>query len=111
MLAFVIGVNHRTASLPLRGCVAFATEQAKEGLKSLRSRFPTQGFVLLSTCNRTELYGTLSGNGPSARDCLLALLDKRTFDTEELSASLYERQGIEAMVHLFRAPHRTNTIY
>lgn len=102
MKAFVIGVNHRTAPVALRGCLAFAPQQAADGLLRLRKAFPAQGFVLLSTCNRTELYGTLAEGGASPRACMDLLLEHREYNLQERDASLYECQGMEAIQHLFR---------
>ena len=82
MEAFVIGVNHRSASLALRGCMAFPTQATSAALQRLRTQFPQQGFVLLSTCNRTELYGTLSKEGASPRACLDLLLESRPCDPQ-----------------------------
>lgn len=102
MKAFVIGVNHRTAPVALRGCLAFAPQQAADGLLRLRKAFPAQGFVLLSTCNRTELYGTLAEGGASPLACMDLLLEHREYNLQERDASLYECQGMEAIQHLFR---------
>jgi glutamyl-tRNA reductase len=102
MESFVIGVNHRTASLELRGCVAFAPGQARDALVRLHEAHPEQGFVLLSTCNRTELYGTLSSNGASPQECLAGLLLGRTVSSPDLASSLYEMTGKQAILHLFR---------
>jgi len=102
MQTFVIGVNHRTAPVALRGCVAFAPQQGLDALARLRSRCPEQGFVLVSTCNRTELYGTLSTLGCSPLDCFQILLEPRAVDFDALQPSLYEKVGSEAIQHLFR---------
>jgi len=105
MEAFVIGVNHRSASLELRGCMAFATQGSEDALLRLRARFPQQGFVLLSTCNRTELYGTLTHDGGSPRECLQVLLEtrenSRQYSAQELTESLLEFTGLDAIRHLF----------
>lgn len=102
MELFVIGVNHRTASLETRGCVAFAQGQAQEALKRLRIACPEQGFVLLSTCNRTELYGTLTVHGKAPLACMLIVLEGRSWESTDLLDSLYEIQGRQAVEHLFR---------
>ena len=54
-LAFV-GGTHRTVPLALRERLAFSAEQAAEALCRFRDRFPGREVVLLSTCNRVELY-------------------------------------------------------
>jgi len=102
MESFVIGVNHRTAPLSVRGAVAFAPHQGAACLVQLRERFPAQGFVLLSTCNRTELYGTLSAEGGDPYACLQELISGRNLDWEELEPCLYVHTGADALLHLFR---------
>ena len=53
----VIGISHRTAGLALRERIAFRVEQACEATDQLRARGVLKEAVILSTCNRTEVYG------------------------------------------------------
>src|SRR6267378_3353374 len=53
----LIGLNHRTATVELRERVAFSVEQACEAADQLRSRGILDETLVLSTCNRSELYG------------------------------------------------------
>jgi glutamyl-tRNA reductase len=58
MSVWTLGLNHQTAPLDLRGRFAFALDQIQPTLHTLRSALPRQPeATLLSTCNRTELYG------------------------------------------------------
>ena len=58
MSVWTLGINHNTAPLDLRGRFAFAIDQIQPTLQTLRSSLPRQPeATLLSTCNRTELYG------------------------------------------------------
>ncbi|MGX5649450.1 glutamyl-tRNA reductase [Hydrogenophaga sp. YM1] len=58
MSVWTLGINHQTAPLDLRGRFAFALDQIQPTLHTLRSALPRQPeATLLSTCNRTELYG------------------------------------------------------
>ena len=52
----LVGLNHKTASVDIRERLAFDQEAALAALKRLRDEFPRAEFVLLSTCNRMELY-------------------------------------------------------
>lgn len=56
MKIVVLGLNHKTASVEVREKLAFDAEAASRALCELKSRFPQAEFVLLSTCNRVELY-------------------------------------------------------
>ena len=52
----VVGVSHLTAPVEIRERFAFAPGEAEVALGALRSETEVQEAVLLSTCNRTELY-------------------------------------------------------
>lgn len=52
----IIGVNHVTASLEIREKLAFTEEESRCFLEKLKNFLPDTEAVLLSTCNRTELY-------------------------------------------------------
>ena len=64
----VVGVNHDSASVELREQIAFAPEKVPESLSSLIRDTQVSEAVILSTCNRTELYGVL----PEGADGLAA---------------------------------------
>ncbi len=58
MSVWTLGLNHQTAPLDLRGRFAFALDQVQPTLHALRQSLPrAPEATLLSTCNRTELYG------------------------------------------------------
>jgi glutamyl-tRNA reductase len=58
MYIWTVGLNHRSATLDLRERFAFGAEQLAESLGQLRSHLGDQSEVaIVSTCNRTELYG------------------------------------------------------
>ena len=54
MQLLVIGLNHKTAPVELREQLAFGAEDTPFALQQLKDR--TKGAVIVSTCNRTELY-------------------------------------------------------
>src|SRR5579863_9236001 len=96
----LIGLNHRTAPVELRERVAFTQEAARIASEELRSR------GVLSTCNRSELYGVPAESALSANDSAGAMeLFLATFhkiEPEVLNGSLYRRHDREAVRHLFR---------
>ena len=51
----VLGINHHTAPVEIRGQVAFPPEQLQQALGELRALDNVQEAAILSTCNRTEL--------------------------------------------------------
>ena len=52
----VLGINHRTAPVEVRGQVAFPPESLQRALSELKALDGIQEAAILSTCNRTELY-------------------------------------------------------
>ncbi|NDC53073.1 MAG: glutamyl-tRNA reductase [Planctomycetia bacterium] len=101
-LAFV-GGTHRTVPLALRERLAFSAEQAAEALARFRDRFPGRELVLLSTCNRVELYaaGERETVPPPAEQLVSFLAECRGIEAA-LLAPLLARESDEAVVrHLF----------
>jgi glutamyl-tRNA reductase len=58
----VVGLNHRTAPVDLRERVAFTPQQARNAADQLRSEGVLEEALILSTCNRSEIYGAASGD-------------------------------------------------
>jgi glutamyl-tRNA reductase len=99
----LIGVNHRTATVALRERVAFSAEQALEAAEQLRSRGILEETLVLSTCNRSELYGVpseLSADSAGAVELFLASFHQ--LSPGELNGSLYRHRDSNAVRHLFR---------
>ena len=101
-LAFV-GGTHRTVPLPLREQLAFSAEQAAEALARFRDRFPGREGVLLSTCNRVELYAAgESDSAPPPREQLVLFLAECRGIDAGLLAPVLSGESDEAVVrHLF----------
>jgi len=64
----LLGLNHTTAPLEVRERLAFNADQRRAAVVGFRARFPGSEAVLLSTCNRVELYVARGGEGASASD-------------------------------------------
>lgn len=56
MALVALGINHKTAPLHFREQMAFSPDQMASALCSCVQHTPASGVVILSTCNRTELY-------------------------------------------------------
>jgi glutamyl-tRNA reductase len=99
----LIGLNHRTASVGLRERVAFSPEQAREAAGQLRSRGILEETLVLSTCNRSELYGVpREDSSDSAGAVELFLASFHQLSPVELNGSLYRHRDSQAVRHLFR---------
>jgi len=103
MRTLVIGCNHRTAPLEVRERLAFDRASAAEALRALRVRFPCCEGVLLSTCNRTELYAARPVHGhPRIDEAIGFLASCRGIGAHEFGHSIYHYEDTEAVRHLFR---------
>ncbi len=99
----LIGCNHRTAPVELRERVAFTSEQALEAAGELRKRGILEEAVVLSTCNRSELYGVPATSGPAVTDAMEDFLTSyHRIPRAELHGRTYRWFGSEAVRHLFR---------
>jgi len=102
----LIGLNHRTAPVELRERVSFTEEAARLASEQLRSRGMLSETLVLSTCNRSELYGVPPESAASAKESASAIeLFLATFhkvEPAQLNGSLYRRHDREAVRHLFR---------
>jgi glutamyl-tRNA reductase len=100
MLVMVLGLSYKTAPLALLERVVFPPESLASALTALRE-YVAHG-VILSTCNRVELYG-LVGHYESGRRALLRYLaDYHGLRPAELEPYLYVCSQAEAVAHLFR---------
>ncbi len=52
----LLGCSHHNTPVAIRERLSFGPEQIRQSLQRLRQRFPQLEVVLLSTCNRVELY-------------------------------------------------------
>lgn len=96
MSIFVIGINHKTAPVTLREKVYFETEKLSLYLQDIIHRGAAHEAVLLSTCNRSELY--------CDTDDITAVRDwfcRQTANPRaELEAALYIYRDEEAVAHI-----------
>ncbi|MFO7905834.1 MAG: glutamyl-tRNA reductase [Pirellulaceae bacterium] len=99
----LLGCSHHASSLELRERLAFAPNQLGDALRKLQQRFPNTEAVLLSTCNRVELYVATSDRGPlpDHQQLIAFLASYHHLEANTLSRELYYYQGREAVRHLF----------
>ena len=96
----VLGINHKTASVDLREKVAFSVEQLERALKQMLNSSAFLETVIVSTCNRTEVYCSLESDNSQI---LLAWLANFHHLTEtELSQHTYCYTKDKAILHLMR---------
>ena len=96
-----LGINHNSATLDLREQVAFSPEQLVDALQEGCRRLDTDELVILSTCNRTELFFIENGNSEIAlENALQWLAEYHSLDAESIRSSCYEYMGERALEHM-----------
>lgn len=95
ILAF--GINHKSASVDLRGRIAFAPELVVESLQTAKTALGADEIALLSTCNRTEIY--LHGD-IADQQILDWLADIKGLDCADLQACYYCHRDQLAIRHM-----------
>ncbi|HEZ0877442.1 TPA: glutamyl-tRNA reductase [Neisseria meningitidis] len=92
-----VGLNHQTAPLSIREKLAFAAACLPEAVRNLaRSKAATEA-VILSTCNRTELYCV-----GDSEEIIRWLADYHSLPIEEIRPYLYALDMQETVRHAFR---------
>ena len=100
-MLFVVGLNHKTAPVEIRERLAIAPEQTPDALDALAQHAPGAEAVLLSTCNRVEVY--LSADDPCAAEGATRFLAAyQAAEPDALDEFLYVHTEAAAIRHLFR---------
>jgi glutamyl-tRNA reductase len=98
----VIGLNHKTADIEVREKLAFNGPKLEEGLLKFRDIPGVSEAVILSTCNRVEMYANVSDLRDSITNIKGFLSLFHGINRESLGASLYIYNGNDAVRHVFR---------
>ena len=97
MSLLVLGLNHRTAPIHVRERIVFGPERLPPALQALHALPGVQEALIVSTCNRTELYCVVdAGDVPLAE-----WLGSWSGGDASLAACLYRLEGAEAVRHVF----------
>ncbi|CAI3161551.1 Glutamyl-tRNA reductase [Acinetobacter calcoaceticus] len=98
MSFFALGVNHQTASVELREKIAFNAERLSRLLAEQNHHQSLKDLVVVSTCNRTEVYAMAE----NAESLLKWLADANNIDVKHLVHHVYRYENTQAITHLMR---------
>jgi glutamyl-tRNA reductase len=103
MSLVVVGLSHHTSPIELRERLHFSAAEIPQALMTLRRRIVDAGAVILSTCNRVEIYA----HHPDATEELYRELRRflsvaKGVDESDFDAHLYQRSDSAVAGHLFR---------
>src|SRR5437899_1664264 len=102
MNLLLLGLNHTTAPLEVRERLAFNAEQRRAAVAAFQVRFPGSEAVLLSTCNRVELYvGRRAHGQPGVKEMVEFLGGFHSVQPSQFDEHLYQKTDREVVEHLF----------
>lgn len=98
----VLGISHKTAPIQIREKLAFSPEKIPGALMSLREVLLVEEAVLLSTCNRTEIYCRFAFLEAEHIKKLLWWWQNSLRVSDDMASYVYVHQGEQAVRHLLR---------
>ncbi|MBW1859690.1 MAG: glutamyl-tRNA reductase, partial [Deltaproteobacteria bacterium] len=98
----VIGLNHKTAPVEVRECLAFAAEDNAQVLERMRQEPYVDEVVLFSTCNRVEFLLATQDVSKAAETIKDFLAEFKKTPRDTFEHALYVYEGDEAIRHIFR---------
>src|SRR5215471_13980627 len=101
MHLLVVGINHRTAPVELRERIDFQG-RVDAALRALASRGFAREAVVLSTCNRAELYAACDDVALTRADLSKFIGEFHKIDRSAVISHLYDFADADAVRHLFR---------
>jgi glutamyl-tRNA reductase len=102
MSVVVIGLSHRSSTVALRERFAFAEGKIPDALKALRGSGIAEEAVIVSTCNRVEIYAATPLEPMPAFSALKRFLLDFHAVTDELNQELYTMAEPHSLHHLFK---------
>jgi glutamyl-tRNA reductase len=99
----MLGCSHQHASIELLERLAFSPDQLRAALAAFREQFPQTEAVLVSTCNRVELYMAAADPAavPDVQRAGSFLAGRHGLDFDELRDAIQPKEGEAAVRHLF----------
>ena len=102
MKLLVIGLNHKTADVGVREKLAFNGSRLEEGLIKFRKLPDIEEAMILSTCNRVELYANVRDAVKASESIKTFLSEFHNLNRRSLDDALYIYDDINAVRHILR---------
>ena len=97
---YCISVSHKTTAAAIRQLLAFTEKEQKDLSKKLLSEHKVKGCIIISTCNRSELYFT--GESKTAEEIKDAVLEYKKINPDVMKKHLCIYDAKDAVRHLFK---------
>ena len=102
MHLLLVGISHRTAPVELRERVDFAARGLPAALAALKERQSTHEAIVVSTCNRAEIYAACDEPAGARADLAAFISTFHDVPQNLVTEHLYDRTDLDAARHLFR---------
>ncbi len=102
MNILIVGLNHNTAPVEIREKVAFDGPMLEEAMNILKESRVVKENIILSTCNRVEIYASVSDIDAGIENIKDFISGFHQVNRDLLDNSLYIHKGKEAVKHMFR---------
>ena len=98
----VVGLNHKTAPVEIREKLYFSEDEIPQALNLLNSYPTIKGCVILSTCNRVEIYASAEIIESGFEQIAQFISTYKNIPIEALAPILYQKNCQQAVTHLFK---------
>ena len=98
----LLGLNHKTAHVALRECLAISKDETSVALKAFQEMPSVREVMLFSTCNRVEVLMVVQDKMNSVDAVKSFLSELKQLPVSEFEKSLYIHEGDDAVRHVFR---------
>jgi glutamyl-tRNA reductase len=98
----LLGLNHKTAPVALRECLAFSPDETSAVLRAFQESPVISEAVLVSTCNRVEILMATEDKSSAVRTAKMFLSEFKKLPASQFEKSLYIHKGDDAVRHMFR---------
>jgi len=102
MHLLVIGINFKTADVSIREKLHFSNELSPTALSHLNEYKSINGSVILSTCNRVEIYASVNNVENGSNDIIDFISAFHKIPVDSLLPIIYKKNCQDAVVHLFK---------
>jgi glutamyl-tRNA reductase len=102
MYVLLAGLNHRTAPIDIRERFAFCGANLNNAYEFFKDNTDLEGAVILTTCNRTEIYATTRDIERGTQVLRNFMSAYSGMDNQQLEQYLYQPSCYDAISHLFR---------
>ncbi|MFH1991884.1 MAG: glutamyl-tRNA reductase [Pseudomonadota bacterium] len=98
----LLGMNHKTALVELRECLAFSHEETLAALDKFKASPAISEVLVISTCNRIEVLMAAANTPTALETAKMYLSESKKLPVAEFENALYIHCGDEAVRHIFR---------